>query len=229
LVQRSYVVVPGLHTEFSRAAQLMCLLKSGRAPLRFCKPSARREPSHNLLFLAYSARTLTCALTLLDYCLSMAHPGGPERFLQIGEAAERAALTQRTLRYYEEKGLLNPPTRMDGGFRLYSPEDMERVDRIRQLKELLGFSLAEIKEMLEAEDVRLQIKAEWRRDADSVEKAEKARLGREVTLHQLTLIEQKMEKMASLRETLAERVRKYDELLLRFAEAQEQAPATSLS
>jgi DNA-binding transcriptional MerR regulator len=159
----------------------------------------------------------------------MAHPGGPERFLQIGEAAERAALTQRTLRYYEEKGLLNPPTRMDGGFRLYSPEDMERVDRIRQLKELLGFSLAEIKEMLEAEDVRLQIKAEWRRDADSVEKAEKARLGREVTLHQLTLIEQKMEKMASLRETLAERVRKYDELLLRFAEAQEQAPATSLS
>ena len=157
----------------------------------------------------------------------MTQQAAPERFLQIGEAAERAALTQRTLRYYEEKGLLNPPTRMDGGFRLYSPDDMERVDRIRQLKELLGFSLAEIKEMLEAEDVRLQIKAEWRRDAEADEKAEKARLGREVTLHQLALIEQKMEKMASLRETLAERVRKYDELLLRFAEAQEQEPATT--
>ena len=157
----------------------------------------------------------------------MAEHPTTERFLQIGEAADRAALTQRTLRYYEEKGLLNPPTRMDGGFRLYSPEDMERIDRIRQLKELLGFSLAEIKEMMEAEDVRLQIKAEWRREADAEEKAEKARLGREVTLHQLTLIEQKMEKMASLRETLAERVRKYDELLLRVAEVQEQQPATA--
>ena len=159
----------------------------------------------------------------------MAESPPSERFLQIGEAAERASLTQRTLRYYEEKGLLSPPTRMDGGFRLYSPEDMERVDRIRQLKELLGFSLAEIKEMLEAEDVRLQIKAEWRKDADADEKAEKARLGREVTIHQITLIDQKMEKMATLREQLAERVRKYDELLLRFAEAQEQEPATTAS
>lgn len=142
-----------------------------------------------------------------------------ERFLQIGEAAERSSLTQRTLRYYEEKGLLSPPTRLEGGFRLYSPEDMERVERIRQLKELLGFSLAEIKEMLEAEDVRLQIKAGWRKDADAEEKAEKARLGREVTVQQITLIDQKMEKMASLREQLAERVKKYDELLQRFAEA----------
>lgn len=101
----------------------------------------------------------------------MADVPRPERFLQIGEAADRANLTQRTLRYYEEKGLLNPPTRMDGGFRLYSPDDIERIDRIKQLKELLGFSLAEIKEMLEAEDVRLQIKAGWRRDADAEEKA----------------------------------------------------------
>lgn len=144
-------------------------------------------------------------------------PNG-ERFLQIGEAAERASLTQRTLRYYEEKGLLNPPTRMDGGFRLYSPEDMERIDRIRQLKELLGFSLAEIKEMLEAEDIRLQIRAEWRKDADAEDKAEKARRAREVTVQQIALIDQKMEKMASLRETLADRVRKYDEILTRVTE-----------
>lgn len=147
----------------------------------------------------------------------------PERFLQIGEAAERASLTQRTLRYYEEKGLLSPPTRMDGGFRLYSSEDMERIDRVRQLKELLGFSLAEIKHMLEFEDVRLQIRAEWRREADADEKAEKARRAREATLQQLTLIDQKMEKMASMRESLAERVRKYDEMLMRYAETEAEA------
>jgi len=153
----------------------------------------------------------------------MAETPSTEGFLQIGEAAERAQLTQRTLRYYEEKGLLDPPTRMDGGFRLYSPEDMERVGRIRQLKELLGFSLAEIKEMLEAEDVRLQIKAEWRNDADLADKTENARKARGVTLQQIQLIDQKMTKMASLRDTLAERVRRYDEMLLRFSDAQGQA------
>ena len=152
-----------------------------------------------------------------------------ERFLQIGEAAERASLTQRTLRYYEEKGLLNPPTRMDGGFRLYSSEDMERVERIRQLKELLGFSLAEIKEMLEAEDVRLQIRAGWRKDADAEEKREKARIAREVTAQQLSLIDQKMEKMATLREEIAARVQRYDEILQRYTESPEGEPATAVS
>ena len=81
---------------------------------------------------------------------------------------------------------------MDGGFRLYSADDMERVERIRQLKDLLGFSLAEIKEMLEADDVRLQVRAEWNRDADAAEKAARLRTSREVTLSQLNLLEQKM-------------------------------------
>ena len=159
----------------------------------------------------------------------MSEAAPTERFLQIGEAAERASLTQRTLRYYEEKGLLNPPTRLDGGFRLYSSEDMERVERIRQLKELLGFSLAEIKEMLEAEDVRLQIRAGWRKDADAEEKAEKAQIAREATAQQLALIDQKMEKMASLRTEIAERLRKYEDMLQRYAEPQDAETATAVS
>ena len=133
-----------------------------------------------------------------------------EGYLQIGEAAERTDLTQRTLRYYEEKGLLNPPSRMDGGFRLYSTEDLERIESIKQLKELLGFSLAEIKEMLDAEDVRMQIRAQWRPDAGNEEKAVKVKSAREVTLQQIALIDQKMAKMSSMRGTLAERLSKYD-------------------
>ena len=142
-----------------------------------------------------------------------------ERYLQIGEAAERLQLTQRTLRYYEEKGLLNPPTRMEGGFRLYSDEDVERIQRILQLKELLGFSLAEIKDMLESEDVRLQVKAGWSKDAEAADKAARLRRSREATMHQIALLDQKMEKMASMRDELAERVRKYDESLLKYSEA----------
>jgi MerR family transcriptional regulator, repressor of the yfmOP operon len=142
----------------------------------------------------------------------------PVRYLQIGEAAESVGLTQRTLRYYEEKGLLQPPSRMEGGFRLYSPEDLERIQRIKEMKDLLGFSLADIKEMVEAEDVRTQIKAQWRKDAESAEKAARLQRAREATLHQLALIDQKADQMAAMRSQLAERLEKYDALLLQWSQ-----------
>lgn len=161
-----------------------------------------------------------CALTRvpppLDYEHIMERDAG---YLQIGEAAERSELTQRTLRYYEERGLLPPPTRMDGGFRLYSPGDMERIERVKELKELLGFSLADIKEMLEAEDVRMQIRAEWNKDDEAEEKAKKVRIAREVTLRQIALLDQKVGKMEKMRVQLAERLVKHDEMLRRFTEA----------
>lgn len=138
-------------------------------------------------------------------------------FLQIGEAAERTGLTQRTLRYYEEKGLLSPPQRMEGGFRLYSPDDLARLQRIREMKDLLGFSLADIKDMLDAEEVRTQIREAWDRDADVADKAAKVRVAREATLHQLQLIDTKMAKMATLRDQLAERIEKYDARLVEWS------------
>jgi MerR family transcriptional regulator, repressor of the yfmOP operon len=127
------------------------------------------------------------------------------QLLQIGEAADRAGVTQRTLRYYEEKGLLNAPARLDGGFRLYSTEDIDRIARIKEMRDLLGFSLADIKEMLDADDVRLQIKAEWRSDADEAEKAQKIGKAREATLAQMRLIDQKMQQMTAMRDELVTR------------------------
>ena len=134
----------------------------------------------------------------------------PAAFLQIGEAAERTGLTQRTLRFYEEKGLLQSPTRMEGGFRLYSEEDIERIEQIKQLKQLLGFSLADIKEMLEAEDVRSSVRLGWRKDAGANEKRRQLQRAREATLHQLELIDQKARSLGQMRATLAERLAKYD-------------------
>lgn len=149
-----------------------------------------------------------------------------DTYFQIGEAAERTGLTQRTLRYYEEKGLLRAPDRMEGGFRLYSQEDLERLERIKELKDLLGFSLADIKEMLEAEDVRLQIKAEWRKDADAAEKAARIRVSREMTLKQLALVEEKLTRMAAMRDELAERIKRYDSWLLQWAEESQVASSS---
>lgn len=157
----------------------------------------------------------------------MSEANHSDAYVQIGEAAERTGLTQRTLRYYEEKGLLKPPGRMEGGFRLYSEEDLARLERIKELKDLLGFSLADIREMIEADDVRLQVKSEWRRDAEDAEKAQRIRLAREVTLAQLHLIDEKLTRMATLRDELEARLAKYDSWLVQHAapHALEETPA----
>lgn len=80
----------------------------------------------------------------------MTRPAGPAT-LQIGELAERTGLSHRTLRHYDETGLLRPSGRSDGGFRLYTAEDLERLLLIRRMKPL-GFSLEEMMRLLEVSD-----------------------------------------------------------------------------
>ncbi len=73
--------------------------------------------------------------------------------LRIGEVAKLAGLTTRTLRYWEEIGLIRPSDYRESGERLYSQTDVARATRIRDLQELLGFSLAEVRVVLETEEV----------------------------------------------------------------------------
>src|SRR6185437_16398876 len=80
-------------------------------------------------------------------------------FQRIEQVAARTGLTKRTLRYYEEIGLLEPSTRTEGGYRLYREADIEHLERIKRLRDLLGFSLAEIREIAEAEEQREQVRA----------------------------------------------------------------------
>lgn len=134
-------------------------------------------------------------------------------YLQIGEVAERTNVTQRTLRFYEEKGLLKPPSRMDGGFRLYSEEDVERVERIKQLKKLLGISLAEIREMVEADEEKSQIRAEYRRDADVTERREKLTRALSVTEQQYAVICQKVEQLLGMQREYEQKIAKYHDWL----------------
>lgn len=65
---------------------------------------------------------------------------------QIGEVAERAGLSLRTVRYYEEVGLVVPSTRTSGGFRLYSERDLERLLLVKRMKGL-RLSLEEMREL----------------------------------------------------------------------------------
>jgi MerR family transcriptional regulator, repressor of the yfmOP operon len=84
--------------------------------------------------------------------------------LRIGEVAKRTGLTTRTLRYWEEIGLLHPSAYRGKGERLYSPTDLARVTRIRDLQELLGFSLAEVRVVLDTEDIDVldRVRSEYR-------------------------------------------------------------------
>lgn len=75
-----------------------------------------------------------------------------EKLLQIGDVAERVGLSLRTVRYYEEQGLLTPESRTAGGFRLFSERQVDRLALIKQMKPL-GFTIQEMRELLDAREV----------------------------------------------------------------------------
>ncbi|GAB3018708.1 MerR family transcriptional regulator [Nocardioides flavus (ex Wang et al. 2016)] len=67
--------------------------------------------------------------------------------MHIGEVATRTELSLRSLRHWEEVGLLTPSGRTDGGFRLYTEADVDKILVIRRMKPL-GFSLDEMKAVM---------------------------------------------------------------------------------
>ena len=86
--------------------------------------------------------------------------------LRIGDVAEQTGTTPRTIRYYEEIGLLPASERQAGRHRVYDEETVERVRDLLRLKELLGVSLDELKELVAAEDARAALRREWRSGVD---------------------------------------------------------------
>ncbi|WP_328557765.1 MULTISPECIES: MerR family transcriptional regulator [unclassified Streptomyces] len=71
--------------------------------------------------------------------------------MQIGEVAMRTELSLRTIRHYEETGLVAPSARSQGGFRLYTEADVARLMVIRRMKPL-GFTLDEMRDLLDVTD-----------------------------------------------------------------------------
>lgn len=85
---------------------------------------------------------------------------------RVGAVAERIGVSPRTIKYYEELGLVQPEARSPGGFRLYGEEEVERLERILRMKGI-GYSLATIRELLAVRD--------------AAQEADKATVLREVT------------------------------------------------
>lgn len=79
---------------------------------------------------------------------------------RIGEVARRLGVSTRTLRYYQELGLLDPAGQSEGGNRRYSDGDIHRAERILELRNVMGFDLERIGEILSAEDHLADMRAE---------------------------------------------------------------------
>jgi DNA-binding transcriptional MerR regulator len=85
----------------------------------------------------------------------------PSAALRIGDVARLVGTTARTIRYYEEIGLLGEAVgRPSGGHRVYSEAEVEHLREVMRLRELLGVSLDELKTLVEAEEARKVLRAE---------------------------------------------------------------------
>jgi DNA-binding transcriptional MerR regulator len=100
--------------------------------------------------------------------LDLAPPATP--LLRIQQVAAEVGLTTRTIRYYEELGLLKPAARSEGSYRLYDDDDLERLRFIKGLRDDAGFSLAEIGQLLEDEAARARNRQRFRSTSDPDER-----------------------------------------------------------
>ena len=88
----------------------------------------------------------------------------PPRPLRIGDVAKAVGTTPRTIRYYEEIGLLpEAAARPAGQHRVYTQADVDRVREVLRLRDLLGVSLDELRELLAAEEARAALREEFQR------------------------------------------------------------------
>ena len=120
------------------------------------------------------------------------------RGLRIGEVAARTQTTPRTIRYYEEIGLLPASDdRTAGAHRLYDEEDVERLEEVLRLKHVLGVSLDELRELITAERARAALRDEWHSGAASVSRQ------REILDEALGHVDRQLELVARRRDEIA--------------------------
>jgi MerR family transcriptional regulator, repressor of the yfmOP operon len=125
--------------------------------------------------------------------------------VKIGDVAREVGTTTRTIRYYEEIGLLAPGERPAGGHRAYDEADVERLREILRLKDALGISLDELRDLVAAEDARALIRQEFRRTDDP---ARRTTLLHEALRHldrQLELVRHRRSDLDELERELTER------------------------
>jgi DNA-binding transcriptional MerR regulator len=135
--------------------------------------------------------------------------------LRIGDVARLAGTTPRTIRYYEEIGLLpTAAAREPGAHRTYAEDDVARLTDLLRLKDLLGVSLEELKQLIEAEDARAGLREEWRGGVE--DPVRRRQILDEALAHiarQLELVRRRRDEIAKLEAELLDRRKRNRELM----------------
>ena len=129
----------------------------------------------------------------------------PPPLLRIQEVALETGLTPRAIRYYEEMGLLAPAARSGGDYRLYDADDLDRLRFIRGLRDDAGFSLAEIRQLLEDDQERARNRARLRATQDTAERRKLLGEALDLTNRQWATLQGKVARMEAMLAEVSER------------------------
>jgi DNA-binding transcriptional MerR regulator len=131
-----------------------------------------------------------------------------ERSYRIGEVAERVGVTTRTIRYYEELGLLGTgAARTKGTHRLYTEADITRLEELIRLRDLLGLSLEELVALAEAEEARAALRDQWAESASDRARARIVDAAIPVIERQLELVRRRQQRLSEFADELSEKLR----------------------
>jgi MerR family transcriptional regulator, repressor of the yfmOP operon len=133
----------------------------------------------------------------------------PERCYRIGDVAERVGVTTRTIRYYEELGLLGTASaRTKGAHRLYSEADIARLEELIRLRDLLGLTLEELVALAEAEDARAALRNQWAESATDDERARIVEAAIPLVERQLELVRARQDRLSEFAGDLSDKLRR---------------------
>jgi DNA-binding transcriptional MerR regulator len=125
--------------------------------------------------------------------------------IRIGEVAERTGVTPRTIRYYEEIGLLDSSERRKGEHRLFEQADVDRLLELTRLRDLLNLSLDELKQLVEAEVARSAIRRRFEATESNAERLQLLDAALPHVDTQLELVRRRMRELELLEGELVEK------------------------
>jgi len=137
-----------------------------------------------------------------------------QRLYKIGEVAEDVGITQRTIRYYEELGLLGADrARLKGSHRLFTDADIARLRELVRLRNLLGLSLDELTQLAEAAHVSQYLRVRWESSTEDAERTEIIEAAIPNVERQLALVHARQRSLAEFEAELTDKLARMRERL----------------
>ncbi|WP_135557661.1 MerR family transcriptional regulator [Paenibacillus cymbidii] len=137
---------------------------------------------------------------------------------KIEEAAAQTGLTKRTIRYYEEIGLIDNPDRTEGGIRIYTEADITKLKNIVLAKEVLGYSLQDLQEFLRMNGQLNELRTAAKSSEDRAVRSRNLDEMEKLLHTEIGMIDAKMNRMAAFQTELRQLLQRVEEAKRKYAE-----------